>query len=103
MDPGDLQLYVSVAAYLRDVIFAFKEEWEVEGYKPNFRSARLEFHTAMVLTGGAFNDQNVRKVKKRYGVTWDDFVKRVEVPDVMKRKQKCHSTVHNRTHRPSHK
>jgi hypothetical protein len=41
---------------------------------------------AMVLTGGTFNDLNVRKVKKRFNVTWNDFVERVEVTDVMKRK-----------------
>ncbi|KAG2045947.1 hypothetical protein BDR06DRAFT_1015164 [Suillus hirtellus] len=84
MDPGDLQLYTSVAFYIRDVIFAFKEEWEEHGYKFKFRSARLEFHTAMVLTGGTFNNKNVRKVKKKFNVTWNDFVERVEVADVMK-------------------
>ncbi|KAG2360977.1 hypothetical protein BDR07DRAFT_1486439 [Suillus spraguei] len=84
MGPGDLQLYTSVAAYIRDVIVAFKEEWEEVGYEPKFRSARLEFHMAMVLTGGAFNDQNLRRVKKKFNVTWNDFVKRVEVTDVTK-------------------
>jgi hypothetical protein len=87
MDPEDLQLYESVAAYLRDVILAFKEEWEGEGYKTKFRSARLEFHMAMVLTGGAFNDLNVRKVTKKFNVTWDNFVDHVEVTDVLKREQ----------------
>jgi hypothetical protein len=86
MNPADLELYVNVAAYLRDLIYAFKEEWEGDGYKPKFRSARLEFHMAMVLTGGTFNDLNVQKVKKRFSVTWNDFVARVEVTDVMKRK-----------------
>ncbi|KAG1830495.1 hypothetical protein DFJ58DRAFT_848445 [Suillus subalutaceus] len=84
MDEGDLQLYVSVAAYLRDVIYAFKEEWEGEGYKPKFRSARLEFHMAMVLTGGMFTDRNVQKVQKKFNVTWNHFVERVEVTDVLK-------------------
>ena len=85
MDPEDVQLYQSVAAYLRDVILAFKEEWEGEGYPDQFRSARLEFHVAMVLTGGAFNDKNVRRLQKKYNVSWDDFVEHVEVTDVMKR------------------
>ncbi|KAG2360972.1 hypothetical protein BDR07DRAFT_1486434 [Suillus spraguei] len=84
MDPQDLEVYVSVAAYLRDVILAFKEEWEDDGYKTKFRSARLEFHIAMVLTGGTFNDRNVRKMQKKFNVTWDHFAQRVEVTDVMK-------------------
>ncbi|KAG2121472.1 hypothetical protein DEU56DRAFT_760646 [Suillus clintonianus] len=84
MDPADLQSYVSVAAYLRDVILAFMEEWEGEGFKAKFRSARLEFHMAMALTGGAFTDRNMRKVQKRFNVTWNDFVGRVEVTDIMK-------------------
>jgi hypothetical protein len=87
MDLGDVELYASVAFYIRDVILAFKEEWEEHGYKFNFRSARLDFHTAMVLTGGTFNDKNVRKVKKRFNVTWNDFVERVEVADVTKRER----------------
>ncbi|KAG1813015.1 hypothetical protein EV424DRAFT_1349138 [Suillus variegatus] len=84
MDPRDVRTYVNVAAYLRDVILAFKEEWEGEGYKPTFRSPRLEFHVAMVLTGGTFNSKNVRKVKDKFNVTWQDFVQLVEVTDVMK-------------------
>lgn len=85
MDPQDLQLYASVAAYFRDVILAFKEEWEGEGYKSQFRSARLEFHMAMVLTGSTYNDRNVRKMQEKFNVTWNDFLHRVEVTDVMKR------------------
>jgi hypothetical protein len=87
MDPRDVRTYLNVAAYLRDVILAFKEEWEGEGYKPTFRSPRLEFHVAMVLTGGTFNSKNVRKVQDKFNVTWQDFVQRVEVTDVMKREQ----------------
>ncbi|KAG1818572.1 uncharacterized protein BJ212DRAFT_1479578 [Suillus subaureus] len=84
MDPGDLQLYESMAVYLRDIILAFKEEWEDEGYTLKFCSAHLEFYMAMVLTGGTFNDQNVQKVKKRFNVTWNNFVEHVEVTDVRK-------------------
>ncbi|KAG2354159.1 hypothetical protein BDR07DRAFT_1382473 [Suillus spraguei] len=38
----------------------------------------------MVLTGGTFNDRNVRKMQKKFNVTWDHFAQHVEVTDVMK-------------------
>ncbi|KAG2079583.1 uncharacterized protein F5147DRAFT_818863 [Suillus discolor] len=47
----------------------------------------------MVLTGGTFNDKNVRKVKKRFNVTWNDFVERVEVADVMKHEKAYHDLI----------
>lgn len=91
MDPREVRAFMSVAAYLRDVILAFKEEWEGEEHKSTFRSARLEFHIAMVLTGGMFNNKNMRRVQDKYNVIWNDFVQRVEVTDVMKRE---HSVRH---------
>ncbi|KAG2108229.1 uncharacterized protein F5147DRAFT_652952 [Suillus discolor] len=38
----------------------------------------------MVLTGGTFNSKNVWKVQDKFNVTWQDFVQRIEVTDIMK-------------------
>ncbi|KAG2121477.1 hypothetical protein DEU56DRAFT_918162 [Suillus clintonianus] len=87
VDPLRLQLYTSVVAYLKDVMFAFKEETDALGNDFGdvlHRSARLDFHYALVLSGGTFTESNQRKMERKFHVKWIDFKTGVNIPELAK-------------------
>ena len=87
-DPKDLQLYTSVVAYLKDVMVAFQEETEAAGNNGGhslLRSARLDFHYALTLSGGKFTQSNYRKMQKKFNVKWTDFLTGVNIPQLVER------------------
>jgi hypothetical protein len=88
VDPKYLQLYASMVAYLKDVMLAFKEETEASGKDPVValqRSARLDFHYALALSGQTFTESNCRKMEKMFKVKWTDFLTGVNIPELSKR------------------
>lgn len=87
-DPNELQLYTSVVAYLKDVMIAFQEETEFAGNDDGNalqRSARLDFHYALTLSGATFTQSNCRKMEKMFNVKWADFLAGVNIPQLAKR------------------
>jgi hypothetical protein len=87
-DPKYLQLYTSMLVYLKDVMCAFKEETEAAGndrFVGLERSARLDFHYALALSGQTFTESNCRKMKKKFNVRWPDFLTGVNIPELTKR------------------
>ncbi|KAG0693006.1 hypothetical protein DFH29DRAFT_881820 [Suillus ampliporus] len=87
IDPADVKLYANVAAYLRDVLCGFEEECdEYTGTAGPFRSARLDFHFALVIAGkSSFTPGSARKLEKKLGVTWESILRGEEVPEIEKR------------------
>lgn len=76
VDPKYLQLYMSVVTYLKDVMLAFKEETDALGNDRVHglqRSACLDFHHALALSGGTFIESNRRKMERKFKVKWTDF------------------------------
>ncbi|KAG2360978.1 hypothetical protein BDR07DRAFT_1486440 [Suillus spraguei] len=87
VDPKYLQLYTSMVAYLKDVMFAFKEETDASGNNDLIglqRSARLDFHYALALSGQTFTESNRRKMEKKFKVRWEDFITGVNIPELAK-------------------
>lgn len=77
VDPKYLQLYVSMAAYLKDVMLAFKEEMEASEKDPMValqRSAHLDFHHVLALSGQTFTELDCQKMEKMFKVKWMDFL-----------------------------
>jgi hypothetical protein len=88
MDPNHLRLYTSMVAYLKDVMFAFKEETEASGNScPTGiqRSARLDFHYALALSGRSYTESNRRKMEKKFNVKWEDFISGVNIQELAER------------------
>lgn len=88
VDPMEVQLYTSMLAYLKDVMVAFMEETEASGNTRSGgleRSARLDFHYALAISGAKFTDSNYRKMGKMFNVKWTDFLTGVNIPALAKR------------------
>lgn len=88
VNPMEVRLYTSMVAYLKDVMVAFVEETEASGNHRLIglqRSARLDFHYALAISGAKFTESNYRKMGKMFNVTWTDFLTGVNIPALAKR------------------
>lgn len=88
MDPKNLHLYASMATYLKDVMLAFKEETVASGNDRTTgiqRSARLDFHYALALSGRTYTKLNCRKMEKKFNVKWEDFLSGVNIAELARR------------------